>query len=263
MTMPQNDALVTIVGAGVIGLTTAVRVAERGHPVQVITSVEPVETTSIAATGMVGLAFAEPMDRVPGWEAATVSELASIMQDDDAGVRTQRCLLGSRSSDARPLGIETWPGYATADRAEVPTGFEHGFWLDMTVVDMTRYLPYLLDRLATAGGVLDIYRIESLDELTSGSAVVNCTGIGARELTGDHTLTSDWGMHVIVDNPGIDHCFMEGPPGQNEWVAWMPHGDRLLIGGVIAADRVDPGFDRGEWRGRQRRRRPCRLPRRD
>lgn len=234
---------VTIVGAGVIGLSTGIRLAEHGHTVRTVTADEPTATSSMAATGMVGLAFAQPMDRVPGWERATIAEMDTIRTDGvDAGVRIERCLLGSRSSDARPPGIDRWPGYRTARPDELPTGFPHGFWLDMTVVDMSRYLPYLVDRYRAASGVIEIGRVESFDDL-AGDVVVNCSGIGSRALTGDDTLTGQWGMHTVVDNPGLDFCFMEGPPGQAEWVAWMPHGDKVLIGGIIDDDTHHPTPD--------------------
>lgn len=234
---------VTVVGAGVIGLSTGIRLAEHGHSVRSVTVDEPTATSSMAATGMVGLAFAQLMDRVPGWERATVAEMDTIRSTGvDAGVRIERCLLGSRSSDARPPGIDGWPGYRSAGPDELPAGFPYGFWLDMTVVDMTHYLPYLADRYRAAGGTIEIGRVESLDDL-AGDVVVNCAGIGARALTGDDTLTGQWGMHTVVANPGIDCCFMEGPPGQAEWVAWMPHGDKVLIGGIIDDDADHPTPD--------------------
>jgi D-amino-acid oxidase len=234
---------VTVVGAGLIGLSTGIRLAENGHSVRSVTVDEPTATSSMAATGMVGLAFAQPMDRVPGWERATVAEMDTIRASGvAAGVRIERCLLGSRSSDARPRGIDGWPGYRSARSGELPAGFPYRSWLNMTVVDMSRYLPYLADRYRAAGGTIDIGRVESLDDLTS-DVVVNCAGIGARALTGDDTLTGQWGMHTVVANPGIDFYFMEGPPGQAEWVAWMPRGDKVLIGGIVDDETDHPTPD--------------------
>jgi D-amino-acid oxidase len=230
----------------VIGLSAGIRLAENGHRVRSVSVDEPTATSSMAATGMVGLAFAQPMERVPGWERATVAEMDTIRAcGAKAGVRIERCLLGSRSSDARPPGIDGWPGYRSARPDELPAGFPYGFWSDMTVVDMTCYLPYLADRYRAAGGTIEIARVESLDDL-GGDVVVNCAGIGARSLTGDDTLTGQWNMHTVVANPGIDFCFMEGPPGQAEWVAWMPHGDKVLIGGIIDhADHPTPDVATG------------------
>jgi len=234
---------VTVIGAGVIGLSTGIRLAEAGHAVRILTADAPAATTSAAATAMVGLAFAEPMDRVPGWEAATLAELELIRRQADGGVRTERCLLGSRSSNARPPGIAAWPGYGDARSGELPAGFPFGFWLTMTVVDMTRYLPYLVERFRAAGGTLERRTVQAFNELANAALVVNCSGLGARALAEDDSLTGEWGMHVVVANPGISHAFMEGPPGEREWVAWMPHGDRVLIGGVVNPHQRDPGPD--------------------
>jgi D-amino-acid oxidase len=239
---------IVVIGAGVIGLSTGIRLAEHGHTVRIITAETPTATTSAAATGMVGLAFAEPMDKVPGWEASTLTELGAIRPDPAAGVRYQRCLLGSRHDSSLPPGIESWPSYTPANSGDLPDGFQHGFWLEMTVIDMARYLPYLVDRFAAAGGAIEIGRVASFDDLAAEPVVVNCAGVGARALTGDETLTAEWGMHVVLENPGVDHCFMEGPPGQAEWVAWMPHGQQLLIGGAIDPGRSDsePDIETGE-----------------
>ncbi len=43
---------VIVVGAGVIGLTCAVRLAESGHAVSVMTAVEPAGTTSAVSAAL-------------------------------------------------------------------------------------------------------------------------------------------------------------------------------------------------------------------
>ena len=40
------------------------------------------------------------------------------------------------------------------------------------------------------------------------------------------------GQHVVVANPGIDHFFMEGPPGAAEWASYVPHGEHVVLGGI-------------------------------
>ena len=53
-----------VVGAGVIGLTTAVQLAEAGWGVRVLTRDQPADTTSAAAGAMWGPYLVEPRDRV-------------------------------------------------------------------------------------------------------------------------------------------------------------------------------------------------------
>ena len=51
----RTDAVV--IGAGVIGLTTAIRLAESGATTRIVTVDDPAETTSVLATAMVGPTF--------------------------------------------------------------------------------------------------------------------------------------------------------------------------------------------------------------
>lgn len=229
---------VTIVGAGVIGLSTGVVLIEAGHSVRILTAEPPEVTSSAAATGMVGLAMAEPMSEVRRWEETSRREFNQLRSDDGSGVVIRRGLLASRSEADPPPPIKRQQGFQLADPSELPRGFAAGFWLDMINVDMTRYLTYLADRFRGAGGRIDVSRVESFDDVAA-PVLVNCAGVGARDLTSDTSLSAAWGTHVIVENPGIATYFMEGPPGPTEWVSWMPHGDRLLIGGVSIADRWD------------------------
>jgi len=60
----QPEAIV--VGAGVIGLSAAVCLAERGVQVEVRSEREPTQTTSAVAAAMVGPAIAPPGSQVAG-----------------------------------------------------------------------------------------------------------------------------------------------------------------------------------------------------
>jgi D-amino-acid oxidase len=59
------DALV--IGAGVIGLTSAICLAESGMEVRIVAAAAPQETTSRAASAMWGSSFAGPADDVRRW----------------------------------------------------------------------------------------------------------------------------------------------------------------------------------------------------
>jgi transcriptional regulator with AAA-type ATPase domain len=75
---------------------------------------------------------------------------------------------------------------------------------------MPRYLDYLLRRLSAAGGTLEIRRLTSLtDALDVAPVVVNCTGLGARDLAGDTDVRPVFGQHVMLTNPGLDQLVIE------------------------------------------------------
>jgi D-amino-acid oxidase len=113
----------------------------------------------------------------------------------------------------------------------------------MPLMDMPRYLDYLERRLVAAGGQVERRRVHTLSEAVEvAPVVVNCAGLGARELVGDPMVTPVFGQHVIMTNPGLDELLMELSI-QPEWVSYFPHQDRVVCGGVRLPGRWDTAPD--------------------
>ena len=77
---------VTVVGAGVVGLSCAVRLLEAGHDVAVLARDLPLETTSSVAAALWYPYRALPQDRVTSWAATTYDVLAGLTAEPDTGV---------------------------------------------------------------------------------------------------------------------------------------------------------------------------------
>ncbi len=217
---------VVVVGAGVIGLTTAVCLAECGRRVEVRTEVEPAQTTSAVASAMIGPAIAPPDSQVGRWERASVAQFSLLAEQENSGVTVRRGRLTARERLPPPPGDfpECGPG-------ELPPGFAVGYWATLPLVDMVPYLEYLAARLAAAGGRIEMRHVASLREVADEvSLIVNCAGLGARELAEDDSVTAVRGQHVIVENPGIEEFFIEAPFAP-EWAAYWPYPDHVVLGG--------------------------------
>ena len=80
-------ARVIVVGAGVIGLTCAVRLLEDGHTVDVVARDLPLETTSAVAAALWYPYRAFPFDRVTAWSRVGYQHLERLAGDDATGVR--------------------------------------------------------------------------------------------------------------------------------------------------------------------------------
>src|SRR5215475_9838915 len=74
--MPERPDRIVVVGAGVTGLTCALRLLEAGHRVDVLARDLPLETTSSVAAAIWYPYLAFPQDKVTAWGAATYAELA-------------------------------------------------------------------------------------------------------------------------------------------------------------------------------------------
>jgi D-amino-acid oxidase len=232
---------VLVVGAGVSGLTTAVCLAEAGSRVVVRAAEPPARTTSAVAGAMCGLSVTGPDDPATRWAEVSTAEFRALAGRADTGVRIQRGRLVSNRGDAPPPWAPALPGFGRCGEEE-KAGYRVGFWAELPFADMPVYLAYLADRLVAAGGVVEIGPVGDLAEagraLAPGATVVNCTGVGARDLVPDPLVRAVKGQHVIVENPGIDDFFFEGGAA-DAWVGYVPHGDRVVLGGIALQDDWD------------------------
>ena len=226
-----------MVGAGVIGLSTAITLAESGVDVRVLAAEPPRRTTSAVAGALWGPDFTEPG---LGWSLVTRDVLTELAADPATGVHLCRGREVSDLQDEPPPWVDELPRMRPCTADELPPGMRVGLWTTVPIVDMPRYLDYLVARLTAAGVGVEQRRLTALSEVTGASTVVNCTGFGARELVGDTELVPVRGQHVIVRNPGVREFYAEARTSQR-WAAFFPHGDRVVLGGVS-----QPGDERTE-----------------
>lgn len=233
--MSAPDAVV--LGAGVIGLTSAVMLAESGLAVECWTADSPAETTSrVAGALWAAPPLEDPDGTLARWAGVSLEAFGELAGDSSSGVRIAHGTVASREQTGPPL--QMFPGVPLRV-ADPPEGCVAAFELDAPLIEMEGYLQYLERRLRSAGGALVKRRVRSLSEPAAHAPVlVNCSGLGARELVGDETLEPVRGQHVVVENPGLDDFFMEDR-GAPEWACWFPHGERVVLGGVAQPGAVD------------------------
>jgi D-amino-acid oxidase len=230
---------VLVIGAGVCGLTTGICLAEAGLSVTIRTAAPPERTTSFAAGAVWGLVRVGPRDRVLGWGRTGLEVLSKLAADPGTGVRMASGREASRTSLEPYYWTDLLPGLRLCEKSELPDGFTHGWHYTAPVATMPVYLDYLRARFDQSGGTLEVAAAGSLAELAGlAPVVVNCTGIGARDLVPDPAVVPVRGQVVIVANPGIEEFFInrdEEPP----WIVYIfPHGDTVLLGGTN---------DEGNW----------------
>jgi D-amino-acid oxidase len=232
-----------VVGAGIVGLTTAIRLAEHGANTVVLTADDPAETTSVLATAMVGPTFGFSGPVVTRWETETVRTFCD--EASAPGVHLCRGRFLSEPSGFVPPGAEELRGFALCEPDEQPPGYGTGFWLEVPLVDMPRYLAHLTERFVSNGGIIERARLTSLDvALDLAPRVANCSGLGARALVPDPQVCALRGPKIVLENPGIETFVVVGPPGPDSTMV-HPHGDIVVVGGS-ARPSEDTSPDRDE-----------------
>jgi D-amino-acid oxidase len=241
---------VTVVGAGVVGLSSAVRLAEAGHQVDVLARDLPLETTSATAGGLWLPFLAEPAAAVARWAQLTLHsflDLADLSAGPGSGA-------GQRSGASQGSGAET--GVAIRDGYLLGLGPERPAWseglpqlglaevvnptpkhdvgwhLRVPLVDMTLYLPYLVRRLKAAGGTMT--RLP-LTALPNRGLVVNCTGLASRALAHDPSMRPVRGQVIWMTNPGLTTWWSDDTdPELLTYV--LPHARHVVVGGTADPD---------------------------
>ncbi|WP_127784378.1 FAD-dependent oxidoreductase [Rhodococcus sp. X156] len=239
--MAEKSPSAVVVGAGVTGLTTAICLAEAGCAVQVWAAEAPQDTTSAVAGALWGPSFQEPLAKTLQWTEQSLRDFRSLAEDDRTGVRLAPTLTVGElpPSDELPPQARLIPDLRPCPASQLPRGFGRGYTATMPLVDMPRYLDYLTDRLADLGGSLQIRPVVSLAEpVAAAEVVLNCSGLGARQLVGDTEVQPSFGQWVVLTNPGLDRVFLELASAA-ETTSIFPHSDRVLCGGVSIPGRQD------------------------
>jgi D-amino-acid oxidase len=229
-------ARVIVVGAGVVGLSCAVRLLEAGHEVSVVARDLPLETTSSTAAALWYPYRAYPFERVAAWAATTYSELATLAADERTGVRMVAGTEVSRTASApAPWWAAAVPELEEA--ARLPSGFRSGLAFRAPVVEMPVYLPWLLRRVDELGGTVTRMALAALPD--RAEVVVNAAGLGARLLGSDSSVLPVRGQVVYVEQVGLDRWWLDsaGP------TYVVPRTTDIVVGGTEEEGSWDPAAD--------------------
>lgn len=234
---------VTVIGCGVIGLTTAVRLREAGLDARIVTDAMPHETTSSVAAAIWYPYKAFPEDRVLDWGRRTFEVFGELSREPGTGVYMREGLELHREPAPDPWWGSAVPGIRRCESKELPAGRRDGHAFTVPIIEMPLYLDYLLGRFVACGGTVEQRVVASPEEAAEGSrVVVNCAGLGARKLVGDEAMTPIRGQVVRVRNPGIERFILdEGNPQGVTYV--VPRTEDCILGGTAEEGSWDPKPD--------------------
>jgi D-amino-acid oxidase len=182
---------------------------------------------------MLGPVFGSGDARSLAWERRSDLVFRELARDPETGVRllAGRLLAAPELGPGLPPWVEQVPGYRSAlTGSRLPPGFVSGFAAELPFADMPAYLGWLARRVQALGGRIEQRVVRDLGE-ADADVVVNCSGLGARQLAGDETVQPVWGQHVLVDAPFADEFVFEGGASA-DGIGIVPHRRGVLLGGV-------------------------------
>jgi len=233
---------VAVIGSGVMGLSTARLVQDAGFPVTIYTAALPPDTTSNIAGGQFHpYAVFDDDEVTPEFRTQFIRALDyswrrfQIMVGDDYGVRWLPTYVERDGPEGRLLAT-----YPPVNR--MLTSAEHPFpWggtlrYDTMYVETGRYLRQMLRDIQIAGGKVEVRKFGAPADLAAlpESLVINCTGLGSRDLFNDQDLHPARGQLAILEpQPEVQYALTGGPGYM------FPRPDGIILGGTFELDQWD------------------------
>ncbi len=230
-----------VLGAGVSGLSCALAARAAGATVRIWTREAPAHTTSRVAAALWFPFAVGPAQRVASWAPtahACFCRLAASPLAQAAGVNLRETLELFPGEAPEPRWRATLEGFRAARPDELGPAHASGWVYTTPVIDMRRYLDFLVAALAERGVEIETRPCEDLDAaLEACPTVVNCTGLGSRALCGDDALEAVRGqIHEIA---GVSPARVRLDEERGQAVRYVvPLGDATVIGGS-----VEPGIE--------------------
>ncbi|XP_035699097.1 D-aspartate oxidase-like isoform X2 [Branchiostoma floridae] len=229
---------VCVVGAGVVGLSSAVCIQEKVPGVQVTVLSEKFSphTTSDGAAGFwePHILNDTPQELIRRWGDETWDHLKTLYLSPvacDAGV----ILLSGYHLHKQPQQDPDWAStvfgfrHLTKQDLQQFPGFSSGWFSTHLLCEGRKYLPWLMTKFKKAGGKVQQGKVTSLTELADRyNVVVNCCGIGAGELVGDSTVQPVRGQVYRVNAPWVKHYLI----AHEDCYYIIPCSNNVVLGGT-------------------------------
>ncbi|KAH9477468.1 D-amino-acid oxidase [Psilocybe cubensis] len=258
---------ITVLGAGVIGLTTALKIQQKGgYQVTVIAQDFPTDPKTVTYASLsagahhVSVAGDDVAQRKIDIETfKTMWDLSS--PEGDAPGCFKR--LKQKEFHREPTNLDTlslMPNYTELGKDELVPGAISGITYDSVNTDAPIFLNYLLSTFLASGGHIVRGSVLHINQVINGGpgafaepdahvrfplpdAVVVCPGLGARYLGGveDTDVYPVRGQTVLLNAPWVDFCMsLSGGPGKI-WTYVIPRrSGNVIIGGTYEADDWHP-----------------------
>jgi glycine/D-amino acid oxidase-like deaminating enzyme len=246
-----------VIGCGAVGLAAARILQDRGFDVTIYARELPPDTTSNVAGAMwYPSMVSDRSHRTPGFDAqfSRAQKLSHVRFQGLVGAdyAVMWRPLYALSQDADHAGLpdfglpELYPGRRVLTRAESPFSAPSVVLENLLFIEPPTYLRALVRDFRLAGGRIVVRGFEWPDELAAlpEPVVVNCTGLGSRDLFGDTELIPIKGqLTVLLPQPEVDYAF-EASSGSSA-LYMFPRSDGILLGGTFERDvwTLDPDME--------------------
>lgn len=240
--MDMNRRKICVIGAGVIGLSSAVRIQDRIPDID-ITIIADTFSPYTISDGSAG--FWEPhlvnpdqIEELRKWGQETFDYLLGLVQSQEAGKLGAQLVSGYDFSienhDQDPYWKDQVIAYRRLDQKErrFHPKNKGGMFYSTVMIDVKSYLPWLMEKFKSRGGQVQFGTISSMNEISDKfDLIVNCVGVRAYQLLNDQNVKPIRGQIIKVIAPWIKHFYVDfDGAGTERYI--LPGRDYVILGGT-------------------------------
>lgn len=235
MTVFSNSKKIKVIGSGVSGLTTGLVLQEHGYNVSIIARDHFKNTVSANAAAIWFPYEARPIQKVLKWSNQSYKKFLELSDHPESGVSIITCNV-YEPADISPFWIDALPAESKLNQETI-----HHFGSDficytytIPLIETHIYLPFLLNTFLANGGSINYEEIKDFKNFPENTPLINCTGLGSKELCDDQELYPIQGQTVKIEpsenQTGI--IFDELPDHTESEITYIiPRSDCTVLGG--------------------------------
>jgi glycine/D-amino acid oxidase-like deaminating enzyme len=246
----RSPTKAAVIGAGVIGLSTARILQDRGWAVTIYSEkLSPNTTSNIAGalwgpTSVYSSSETTPEFRDSFFRAAKIANRTfQLMVGTTYGVRwIEIYTMENPPDDKDIIDYATKAGFADSyvdiqsiDPESTPFTFKHIRRFSTMLIEPNTYLPAIMRDFFLRGGKINIRKFDNMHELHQlpEHVIFNCTGLGAHDLFSDSVLEPVRGQLTMLEpQPEVDYVTFA------DSLYMFPRSDGIVLGGT---------YDHGNW----------------
>ncbi len=243
---------VCVVGAGIIGLSVATHLLESYHSELVVTVIAdkftPDTTASDIGGGIILAPIQEDKQRSRIWIRNSTKRFRMMYDLGGEGISYLNGTFVSPPTEEYTAWfkdlVSNYQPLEQNNESENSRQSEKARF-GTFIVAGTEYMSVLLERIKKLGGVFVRRKVESLSDLNSFDVVINCAGLGARELACDSAMYPSKGILLSVRAPWVKEWYNEA--GTHDGRAYVfPRVNEVILGGRNISHQEDLMVDSNE-----------------
>jgi D-amino-acid oxidase len=229
---------IAVIGAGVIGLTSGIRLLEQGYDVSIFARDIETHLASRAAPALWIPYKAAPEALILKWAARSLDIYHE--HDQAAGIQQMEITELYHHGHDKPLWTTILKNYRALSPAELLPGYVEGFSTAIYQIDTSIYVDYLLQQFKLLGGHVFQKTLQHLHDISPAfNLLINCSGVGSHQLVPDLNTFPIRGQYLLVKKPPDLQKISFATIDDSSYILIVPRQHDCYLGGTTIENDWD------------------------